>query len=202
MSRELYRARAKKVQKMGRDGLVEQDRSTGQEQRISYKAADVSFGPERREPEQAAPARTQQRSHQRKEYQREVRQTEERTENFSDWETAPDIPAADGVFSNAPVLDGYLPDTSAPEIPDAALSMRGAVDTPMMATSSVMEDGPVLVRLRPRRTDKENAKEIGKEPEKSGRKAADKGFTKDIISPRQNEPLRRTGCGGLRAGTA
>ena len=193
MSRELYRARAKKVQKMGRDGLVEQDRSTGQEQRISHKAADVSFGPERREPEQAAPARTQPRSHQRKEYQREVLQAEERTENFSDWETAPNIPAADGAFSDAPVLDGYLPDTSAPEIPDAALSMRGTVDTPMMATSSVMEDGPVLVRLRPRRTDKENAKEIGKEPEKSGRKAADKGFSKDVISPRQNEqPLRRT----------
>ena len=96
-------------------------------------------------------------------------------------------------FSDAPVLDKYFPDTSAPEIPDAALSMRGAVDTPMMATPTVTEDGPVLVRLRPRRTGKDNAKEIGKEPEKSGRKAADKGFSKDVISPRQNEqPLRRT----------
>ena len=47
MSRERYRARSKKVQKLGRDGLVEQDRATGAEQRVSQRAADVSFGPER-----------------------------------------------------------------------------------------------------------------------------------------------------------
>ena len=41
MSRELYRARSKKVQKMGRDGLVEQDRATGEERRIGEKEADV-----------------------------------------------------------------------------------------------------------------------------------------------------------------
>lgn len=53
MSRELYRARNKKIQKLGRDGLVEQDRATGQEERVSQKAADISFGPERIQ-EQAA----------------------------------------------------------------------------------------------------------------------------------------------------
>ena len=47
MSRERYRARSKKVQKLGRDGLVEQGRATGAEQRISQRTADVSFGPER-----------------------------------------------------------------------------------------------------------------------------------------------------------
>ena len=47
MSRERYRARSKKVQKLGRDGLVEQDRATGAEQRVSQRTADVSFGPER-----------------------------------------------------------------------------------------------------------------------------------------------------------
>ena len=47
MSRERYRARSKKVQKLGRDGLVEQDRATGAEQRVSRRTADVSFGPER-----------------------------------------------------------------------------------------------------------------------------------------------------------
>ena len=47
MSRERYRARSKKVQKLGRDGLVEQDRATGVEQRVSQRTADVSFGPER-----------------------------------------------------------------------------------------------------------------------------------------------------------
>lgn len=53
MSRELYRARSKKVQKLGRDGLVEQDKATGQEERVGQRTADVSFGPERIQ-EQAA----------------------------------------------------------------------------------------------------------------------------------------------------
>ena len=47
MSRERYQARSKKVQKLGRDGLVEQDRATGEEKRVSQRTADVSFGPER-----------------------------------------------------------------------------------------------------------------------------------------------------------
>ena len=47
MSRERFRARPKKVQKLGRDGLVEQDRATGEEQRVSQRTADVSFGRER-----------------------------------------------------------------------------------------------------------------------------------------------------------
>lgn len=47
MSREQYRARSKKVQKLGRDGLVEQDKATGREERISQREADVSFGPNR-----------------------------------------------------------------------------------------------------------------------------------------------------------
>ena len=47
MSREQYRARSKKVQKLGRDGLVEQDKATGREERISQRESDVSFGPDR-----------------------------------------------------------------------------------------------------------------------------------------------------------
>ena len=42
-----FQAREKKVQKMSRDGLVEQNRATGEEQRISGRLADVSFGKER-----------------------------------------------------------------------------------------------------------------------------------------------------------
>ena len=65
MSRELYRARSKKIQKMGRDGLVEQDRATGEERLVGEKEADVSFGPERPTPECAAdPARQRQRRQQ------------------------------------------------------------------------------------------------------------------------------------------
>ncbi len=47
MSRKQYRARNKKIQKLGRDGLVELDKATGQENRISQRTADVSFGPDR-----------------------------------------------------------------------------------------------------------------------------------------------------------
>ena len=47
MSRERFQARSKKVQKLGRDGLVEQDRASGEEQRVSQRTADVSFGRER-----------------------------------------------------------------------------------------------------------------------------------------------------------
>ena len=41
-----FQAREKKVQKMSLDGLVEQNRATGEEQRISGRLADVSFGKE------------------------------------------------------------------------------------------------------------------------------------------------------------
>lgn len=42
-----FQAREKKVQKMSRDGLVEQNRATGEKQRISGRLADVSFETER-----------------------------------------------------------------------------------------------------------------------------------------------------------
>ena len=47
MSRNRYRAKSKRVQKLGRDGLVEQDKATGEERRVSQRTADVSFGPDR-----------------------------------------------------------------------------------------------------------------------------------------------------------
>ncbi len=42
-----FRARDKKVQKLGRDGLIEQNKATGEERRVSQRTADISFGPER-----------------------------------------------------------------------------------------------------------------------------------------------------------
>ena len=47
MSRKRFRARAKTVQKLGRDGLVERNLATGEERRVSQRMADISFGPER-----------------------------------------------------------------------------------------------------------------------------------------------------------
>ena len=47
-----FRARDKKVQKLGRDGLVEQNKATGEERRVSQRTADMSFGPERKQDQQ------------------------------------------------------------------------------------------------------------------------------------------------------
>ena len=61
MSGKRFQARAKTVQKLGRDGLVEQNMATGEEKRVSQRTADVSFGPARPQ-EQAAGHRAVQRS--------------------------------------------------------------------------------------------------------------------------------------------
>ena len=53
MRGEQFRARDKKVQKLTRDGLAEQNKATGEEHLVSQRTADISFGPERTE-EQAA----------------------------------------------------------------------------------------------------------------------------------------------------
>lgn len=53
MREQEFRSRDKKVHKMGRDGLVEQNRTTGEEQRVSQRLEDVSFEKDRPQ-EQAA----------------------------------------------------------------------------------------------------------------------------------------------------
>ena len=73
MSRERYQARSKVVQKLGRDGLVEQNRATGQEQRVSKRDADISFGPERAQ-EQQPGKETRQRAAQKKKLVRTMQQ--------------------------------------------------------------------------------------------------------------------------------
>ncbi|MBQ9345723.1 MAG: hypothetical protein IJT94_00085, partial [Oscillibacter sp.] len=192
MSRELYRGRSKKVQKLGRDGLVEQDRATGQERRVSQRAADVSFGPERREPERAAPP-SQQREHQRRQYQQEVRQTENPVA-FSGWEPvrdgfapesyAPEMSAGGGYsigsFSaasseafnaglDASVPDAYAPDITAQEQTDTAPSMRGAADMPLMDAPSAVDSGPILVRLRGKRPDSGKKPDNERNPNRQGK---------------------------------
>lgn len=53
MRGEQFRARDKRVQKLTKDGLVEQNKSTGEERLVSQRTADISFGPDRTK-EQAA----------------------------------------------------------------------------------------------------------------------------------------------------
>ena len=86
MSRERYQARSKKVQKLGRDGLVEQDRATGEDQRVSQRTADVSFGPERpaRQDTESGGARPHQR--------RQIRKAQSNAESAPERANAPDAP--------------------------------------------------------------------------------------------------------------
>ena len=64
MRGEQFRARDKKVQKLTRDGLVEQNKSTGEEHLVSQRTADISFGPERTKDQAAGrPAAKRRRVH-------------------------------------------------------------------------------------------------------------------------------------------
>lgn len=106
MSRKSYRAQSKKVQKLGRDGLVEQDKATGQEKRISQRIADVSFAPDR-SPEQAAGRASSRRI---------PAQGRRRRRSLPPQSPEPVPPAAGDV----------------PDAPEAAPVMRQAGDTPAM----------------------------------------------------------------------
>ena len=139
MSDKRFRARAKKVQKLGRDGLVEQNKATGEEKRISQRTADISFGPDRTK-DQEAGHRVIQRGggdsavpsgipsgKKRRKQPRPVQQTAEEAV----W--ASSSPEPDNIFST-------------PEAPDtvetAAPFMRMAADAPMMDTAVITEEAP------------------------------------------------------------
>ena len=156
MSRELYRGRSKKVQKLGRDGLVEQDRATGEERRVGEKEADIAFGPERPEPERAVdPARQRQRRQQ-------ARFRQERPEREEI-----DSPAVSGVTDDWNVTSDALfsdAEMSALEVPDAAPAMRGAVDTPMLTPTPVRESEPIVIRRVRKPGEPDAKKEPGRVP--------------------------------------
>ena len=126
MSGKRFQARAKTVQKLGRDGLVEQNMATGEEKRVSQRTADISFGPARPQ-EQAAGHRAAQRgggdpaapAKKRRKQPRPVQQTAEEA----------------AYAAQEPVS---VPDTPVPEVS----SMRMAADAPMMAAPVSSGDPP------------------------------------------------------------
>ena len=122
MSRERFQARSKKVQKLGRDGLVEQDRATGEEQRVSQRTADVSFGRERPSERDAA--------QQGKERSKKARLRAQIAEYQQ-----PSIPADTPERTEAP---------SAPEVPtpEQATIERSADDVPL--TRAAPDDGKTV----------------------------------------------------------
>jgi len=133
MSGKRFQARAKTVQKLGRDGLVEQNMATGEEKRVSQRTADISFGPARPQ-EQAAGHRATQRgggdpaapAKKRRKQPRPVQQT-----------------AEEAVYAaQEPV--------SVPDTPEVS-SMRMAADAPMMAAPAVEASAPPPPASRKRR---------------------------------------------------
>ena len=146
MSGQRFQARAKNVQKLGRDGLVEQNKATGEEKRISNRAADISFGPDRTKEQEAGHHVTQRGGgdtaapqKKRRKQPRPIQQT-----------------AEEAAFASPPEPE------SIPEIPEpAAPSMRMAADAPMMDMAVIAEEPlpPPDFRKRRRRKNRKKSKQ-------------------------------------------
>ena len=131
MSREQFRARSKKVQKLGRDGLIEQDKATGQEKRISQRAADISFGPDRT-PEQGPLRRTTSQGRKPRQRPRPAPPSEAARIDV------PDVGWSDAATPSAP--DAVRPNTAAPSAPDMArYDSAPDMDTPDVANPAALD---------------------------------------------------------------
>lgn len=119
-----YRAREKKVHKMSKDGLVEENRATGEARRVSQRTADVSFDHDRPQEQTAgrrAAQRTQATGHKQKRPQPRPAQAEP--------------------------MEGQ--DTAEP-LPQDEPTMRGADDTPLQGRPPVRDDTRPAKRRQPR----------------------------------------------------
>ncbi len=176
MSGKRFQSRAKTVQKLGRDGLVEQNMATGEEKRVSQRTADVSFGPARPQ-EQAAGHRAVQRSggdsvspgKKRRKQPRPVQQTAEE--------------AAYATPEPASVPEAPMPDTP---------SMRMAADAPMMAAPTGSEDPlpPPASRKRRKRKNRKKSKQrqAAKHTPNAARSLEDQAMRTAGDAPMQNRP--------------
>ncbi len=176
MSGKRFRSRAKTVQKLGRDGLMEQNMATGEEKRVSQRTSDISFGPARPQ-EQAAGHRAAQRSggdsaspgKKRRKQPRPVQQTAE--------EAAYATPAPTSV-----------PEAPMPDTP----SMRMAADAPMMAAPTDSEDPPPppVSRKRRKRNNRKKSKQrqAAKHTPSAARSLEDQPMRGAGDAPMQNRP--------------
>ena len=177
MSGKRFRSRAKTVQKLGRDGLMEQNMATGEEKRISQRTSDISFGPARPQ-EQAAGHRAAQRSggdsaspgKKRRKQPRPVQQTAE--------EAAYATPAPTSV-----------PEAPMPDTP----SMRMAADAPMMAAPVSSGDPPPpppTSRKRRKRNNRKKSKQrqAAKHTPSAARSLEDQPMRGAGDAPMQNRP--------------
>ncbi len=181
MSRERFQAREKKVQKMGRDGLVEHNRATGEEKRVSQRTADAAF-------DRARPTERE-----------DIRRPAVRGADTGKKRKQP-RPAPETRTEQTEVLltPEYLADATAEPPPDAPATMRGAVDMPLLDAPAAEEPTPAPVRKRPQKRGK------------TSKKKQSTKFTEHAARPDSEEktamrgvegapaPKRRTSEGGSR----
>jgi murein DD-endopeptidase MepM/ murein hydrolase activator NlpD len=114
-----FRSRDKKVHKLGRDGLVEQNKATGEERRISGRTEDVSFG-RKRDTEEAVQRKSGLKSSKKKRRKQPAPQV-------------PELIASIGTPATESLPDTSLLPEAVPEMRGEAVpEMRGAVDMPML----------------------------------------------------------------------
>lgn len=134
MSRERFQAREKKVQKMGRDGLVEHNRATGEEKRVSQRTADAAF-------DRARPT-------EREDIRRPAVRGADTGKKRKQPRPAPETRAEQTEVLLTPE---YLADATAEPPPDAPATMRGAVDMPLLDAPAAEEPTPAPVRKHPQK---------------------------------------------------
>ena len=181
MSRERFQAREKKVQKMGRDGLVEQNRATGEEKRVSQRTADAAF-------DRARPT-------EREDIRRPAVRGADTGKKRKQPRPAPETRAEQ---TEALLTPEYLADATAEPPPDAPATMRGAVDMPLLDAPAAEEPTPAPVRKRPQKRGKTSKK---KQSTKFAEHAA-RPDSEEKTAMRGVEgapaPKRRTSEGGSR----
>lgn len=137
MSRKRFQAREKKVQKMGRDGLVEQNRATGEERRISQRTADTAF-------DRTRPAERE-----------DIRRPSVRGTDTGQKRKQP-RPTPETTAEPAKPLETpeYQADNTAVPPPDTPVFMRGAVDVPLLSAPVAEESAPAPVKQQPPKSGK------------------------------------------------
>lgn len=177
---------------MGRDGLIEQNRATGEEKRVSQRAADMSF-------DRARPADLEAGHHlgkrestdsgtkKRRKQPRPIQQTAEEAA----WASAPEPVQP---YMPEPV-ETYVPDQNTP-------SMRMAVDAPMMAASPVSEPEPPSLPDKRKRKKRLGRKAKKKQSAKFAAKAASLSAMQELeaISPvaaQKSEAVSFRGTGNM-----
>jgi len=181
MSGKRFQARAKTVQKLGRDGLVEQNMATGEEKRVSQRTADAAF-------DRARPT-------EREDIRRPAVRGADTGKKRKQPRPAPETRAEQTEVLLTPE---YLADATAEPPPDAPATIRGAVDMPLLDAPAAEEPTPAPVRKHPQKRGK------------TSKKKQSTKFTEHAARPDSEEktamrgvegapaPKRRTSEGGSR----